>query len=203
MGIINNIKQSNGLIGFHQDLALLTTSLWHRLLPCIRCLLMIFEELRWASEFCLCYILYIYIYMYTNICIYVCVYVLHYLAFSSPSNSHHQNHCICLWQGNPKLNPNLPTLLGGGESQYTIEILHMFSSWYITVRESLTMKFTVSFVFGVLIKQTVAFGLVFVGGVGWQFPGACRCMQRLRKQLVMLMILKSCFRLIITTGVNM
>ena len=39
-------KQPNGLIGFHQDLALLTTSLWHRLLLYIRCLLMMFEELR-------------------------------------------------------------------------------------------------------------------------------------------------------------
>ena len=73
-------KQPNGLIGFHQDLALLTTSLWHRLLPYIRCLLMMFEELRVEMNYIVHFVRAIlYIYMYTNICIYVCVYVLHYL----------------------------------------------------------------------------------------------------------------------------
>ena len=96
------------------------------------------------SPFCSCYIIYIHVYKYMYICMCICIALL-VLDFLHPVTVTTRIIAFFCWESQAK--PEFAT--GGGESQYTIEILHMFSNWYIIVRESLTMKFTVTFVFGV------------------------------------------------------
>lgn len=98
------------------------------------------------SPICSCYIIYIYIhvYKYMYICMCICIALL-ILDFLHPVTVFTRIIAFFCWESQAK--PEFAT--GGGESLYTIEILHMISSWYIIVRESLTMKFTVTFVFGV------------------------------------------------------